>query len=80
LIISLAEEDTVAVNQYIEKYKSLQKGASPASIASTLAGIYSGAGNLEKAEEYYRQALSLEPNNLSSISLQELNLKDVYKD
>jgi tetratricopeptide (TPR) repeat protein len=36
---------------------------SEATIASSLGAIYQDAGIMAKAEEYYRQALSLEPDN-----------------
>lgn len=50
-------------NEYIEKYKSIQieNSIPEANIASNLARIYSEAGNLDKAEDYYRKALTLEP-------------------
>jgi tetratricopeptide (TPR) repeat protein len=54
--------DTIEANQYIEKYKSISKenSASEAAIETGLAGIYSEADIQDKAEIYYRQALSLE--------------------
>ena len=59
-ILSLTEGNDKAANSYIEKYKSLCKenSWSEKDITTDLAGIYSGAGMLEKAEQYYRQALS----------------------
>lgn len=62
-ILALYEGKTKKANEYIEKYKSIQKENSQpeATIASNLARIYSEAGNLDKAEEYYREALTLEP-------------------
>ncbi len=62
-IISLAEGDPLEANRYIEKFRSIVKSESlsEAEIALNLAGIYEEAGVLGKAEEYYRQALSLEP-------------------
>jgi tetratricopeptide (TPR) repeat protein len=65
-ILSLSIGKTNAANEYINKYISLRKEsrASEAVIATNLASIYSDAGILDKAEEYYRQALSLEPDNL----------------
>jgi tetratricopeptide (TPR) repeat protein len=49
----------------ILRYISIRKdnSGSEASITSNLAVIYSEAGIPDKAEEYYRKALSLEPNN-----------------
>jgi tetratricopeptide (TPR) repeat protein len=63
-ILSLTLADTVAANRYIEKLRPIMKQWQPeAAITRTLAWIYSEAGMLDKAEEYYRQALSLEPGN-----------------
>ena len=57
--------DTVAARRYKEKGMSLMKSMSmsDASIAAILASGYSNIGSMDKAEEYYRQALSLEPEN-----------------
>jgi tetratricopeptide (TPR) repeat protein len=65
-ILSFTEGDTIEANHYIKEYKSLIKdnSSSEADIASKLAFIYSETGNLNKAEEYYNQALSLEPDNI----------------
>jgi tetratricopeptide (TPR) repeat protein len=64
-ILSLIEKDTIVSNDYFEKYKSLleENSASESEIETNLANIYSEAGILDKAEKYYRQALSLEPEN-----------------
>jgi tetratricopeptide (TPR) repeat protein len=64
-ILSLTEGDTVTANRYIENYKSIRKenSASKAMIESGIAGIYSEAGILYKAEESYRQAISSSPKN-----------------
>jgi tetratricopeptide (TPR) repeat protein len=69
-ILSLSEGDTLSANRYIEKYISILKGNSitESIIASYLAGIYSEASVMDKAEEYYRQALSLEPENTVRIN------------
>lgn len=63
-VLELSEGKTKAANEYIEKYVSLCKdySVSDAAISSYLALIYSKAGILDKAEEYYRKALSLEHN------------------
>jgi tetratricopeptide (TPR) repeat protein len=63
--LSLTEGDEKEAKDYIDKYISIRKenSASEAAIATSLAGIYSDAGILDKAEEYYRQALTLEPGN-----------------
>ena len=64
-ILSFTEGDTIAANQYIEKCRSILKGnsSSEADITSGLAQIYFEAGILDKAEKYYRQALSIEPKS-----------------
>jgi Tfp pilus assembly protein PilF len=61
----LSEGKSETANDYIEKYKSVLKenSATEATITSSLASIYTEAEILDKAEEYYRQALSLEPEN-----------------
>jgi tetratricopeptide (TPR) repeat protein len=63
--LSLTEGDTVSANDYINNYISISKerSISDASIANNLALAYEDASILNKAEEYYRQALSLEPEN-----------------
>jgi tetratricopeptide (TPR) repeat protein len=63
--LSLTENDTSSANKYISNYISLSKerSISDASIANNLALAYEGAGILDRAEKYYRQALSLEPEN-----------------
>jgi len=62
-ILAFTEDDTDEANRYIEKFISASKisAASEVTIASDLAGIYSEADIPDKAEEYYRKALSLEP-------------------
>jgi tetratricopeptide (TPR) repeat protein len=64
-ILSLIDGDTVEANDYIQKYIYLSKerSASDASIIDNLAMIYEQAGILDKAEKYYREELSLEPEN-----------------
>jgi len=62
-ILSLKEGDTVATDRYIKKYIFVCKDISysEAVITTNLAAIYSEADILDKAERYYRQALTLEP-------------------
>ena len=57
------EGDTAAAGKYIEKFVSILREGSEneASIADAMAGFYSEAGSLDKAEKYLRQALALEP-------------------
>ena len=63
--MSLMEGNTDEANQYAEKLITGWKGNSEtdASISRNLARIYLEAGLVDKAEAYYRKALSLEPEN-----------------
>jgi tetratricopeptide (TPR) repeat protein len=65
IILALSENDSITAKRYIGKYKSISKknSSSEAAISTDLAYIYSEAGNQDKAEEFYRKALSLEPEN-----------------
>jgi TolB-like protein/tetratricopeptide (TPR) repeat protein len=58
----LSDGDTVAANKYIKKYITIKKedASSEADIKSDLAGIYSEAGVLDRAETYFREAISLD--------------------
>jgi tetratricopeptide (TPR) repeat protein len=64
-ILSLVEKDTIQANQYIQRLESVLKEntRSEADILTSLAWIYAEAGIPDKAEEYFRKALSLEPEN-----------------
>jgi Tfp pilus assembly protein PilF/TolB-like protein len=64
-ILALSERDTILANKYIEKYISNRRenSWSEAAIMSDLAGAFFMYGNLKEAEEYYRKALSFEPEN-----------------
>jgi Tfp pilus assembly protein PilF len=66
-ILSLVESDTITANQYIDKFIALDKDYSlpEAGIMKRVAEIYSEAGILNKAEEYYRKALSVLPKSPS---------------
>ena len=77
-IISLTEGDTVTANHNIKKYMNLNKEglASEAAITTNLASIYSESDNLDKAEEYFREALSLEPERSVRINNLALFLID----
>jgi tetratricopeptide (TPR) repeat protein len=63
--LSLTEGDTIAANRYIRNYISLSKerSVSDATISNSVALTYEEAGMLNKAEEYYRKALLLQPEN-----------------
>jgi len=65
-ILALSKGDTILANQYIGEYKLLRKANlwSDAKILNGLAVIYSRGGYSDIAEKYYRQALSLEPDNI----------------
>ena len=62
-VLALSEGKTKDANNDIEKYQSINKesSASEALIAVNLASIYSEGGIQDKAEEFYRKALSLTP-------------------
>jgi tetratricopeptide (TPR) repeat protein len=64
-VLALSENKTRVANNYIDKYRTIRKEnfVPEASIMNSIAAIYSEAGILEKAEEYFRQALLLEPDN-----------------
>jgi tetratricopeptide (TPR) repeat protein len=66
-ILALSEGKTKDANEYINKYISIRKEESwsEADIAWGLGVIYYQADILDKSEEYFRQALSLEPDNPS---------------
>jgi tetratricopeptide (TPR) repeat protein len=64
-ILSLSQGDSVATNHFIEKLLSILKENSwhDVDIIANLAFIYDEANMLDKAEEYYRKARLLEPEN-----------------
>jgi tetratricopeptide (TPR) repeat protein len=64
-ILALSERDQDNANKYIEKYLSVlrENSTSEAGITSAVAEIYNEANIPDKAEEYYRKALSFEPEN-----------------
>jgi AraC-like DNA-binding protein/tetratricopeptide (TPR) repeat protein len=63
--LALIKKDTSEAGRIIEKYISARKVQSwtEARIITTLGAFYQEAGLLDKAEEYFRQALCLEPEN-----------------
>jgi tetratricopeptide (TPR) repeat protein len=69
-ILALSRGNQKEANKYIEKYIALRKENSlpEAALATNLANIYLDAGVIDKAEEYFRQALSLEPGNPSRLN------------
>ena len=64
-VLSLTEGDTISANRYIDKFRSINKNASISEpdILIKLGDLYWEAALLDKAEEYYRQALLLEPES-----------------
>ena len=64
-VMELADDDTVSANKFINKGISLleENMVSEAEISSYLASVYSEAGVKNQALQFYRQALSLEPEN-----------------
>jgi tetratricopeptide (TPR) repeat protein len=62
-VLSFYEGDEIAASGYIEKLKTILKenASSEPGIITNLAMIYSEAGILDLAEQYFRQALSMEP-------------------
>ena len=69
-ILSLSLNKSRKANEYLKKYISDQKAKSlsEADIAFDLALIYSEANLFDKAEKYYREALSLKPDNLTLLN------------
>jgi AraC-like DNA-binding protein/tetratricopeptide (TPR) repeat protein len=65
-ILALSENDTVAANRYFEKYIVTHRKRYPtweSEIPATRGWIYSEAGYPDKAEEYFRKAISMDENN-----------------
>jgi tetratricopeptide (TPR) repeat protein len=69
-ILALSEGNIDSARRFIDKYISIRKEKSftEASITTSLAEIYSDAGILDRAEEYYYGALSIEPENPSMMN------------
>jgi len=64
-VLALSEGRTKQAEKYISRYISVEQERSvkEPSILNNLGLLYTDAGLLEKAEEFYRKALSLEPGN-----------------
>lgn len=64
-VLAISEDKTKEAEEYISKYTAIRKdmAAPEAAISAGIASIYEESGKYDKAEEYYRQALSLEPEN-----------------
>ena len=69
-ILYLTIKDTVTANRYIEKFVSICKDIpiSEVDIEPGLGYLYTEGGFLDKAEECYRKALSLAPENPSCLN------------
>ncbi len=59
---ALSLGDTARARGYISEYLS-RNNFNKAQINSSLGGLYSGAGIIDKAEKYYRLAVNLDPKN-----------------
>jgi len=81
-ILFLTVGNIVSANHVIEKYIKILKdnSESDAAIAAKLGEIYSGAHLLDKAEEYYTQALNLEPESHTRLNSFAWFLIDKDKD
>jgi tetratricopeptide (TPR) repeat protein len=69
-ILAFTEKDTVKAKKYIDGYISGRRNLShfEPSIMNGVAGIYSEAGIMDKAEKYYCKALSLQPEDPDRIN------------
>lgn len=81
-VLSLSENDTILARKHIEKLISFceDNSISEADINAELGWIYWEAGNLDKAEEYFREALSLQPENPNRMNTLANRLFDRNKD
>ena len=62
-ILAFSENDTVSAKKYIEKILNIRRGNSDneADIENDLGDLYKESGMQDKAEEFYRKAILLEP-------------------
>ena len=69
-ILLLSEKDTIAANRKIERFITVcnNNSWSDVHVTSDVAEIYSEAHFLDKAEKFYRKALSLDPENPDCIN------------
>ena len=84
-VLALSEGDTINGRENINKYILLQnkERISEADLKTSIAEIYSEAGNLDNAEKFYREAITLQPydnnslNNLAYFLIdKEINIKE----
>jgi tetratricopeptide (TPR) repeat protein len=68
--LSLTEGDSVKANKHIKRYVSILKSNSNSEVDMLwgLAGLYSNAGILDKAEDYCRKVLSLQPDSAETLN------------
>jgi tetratricopeptide (TPR) repeat protein/AraC-like DNA-binding protein len=68
-LMAFSEKDTNRANRYMAKYLAAKKkvSSSTADIEEGLGDIYFQAGLMEKAEGYYRRALSLDTVNMNRV-------------
>ena len=65
-ILALSEKDTTASNRYFKKYIVVHRQKFPnweAEIPASQGWIYSEAGYPDRAEEYFRKSISMDPDN-----------------
>ena len=89
-ILALTLNDTIEANKYLEKYRSvyldkyrsiIQEPKSLESSLNTTIAIFYWSANLpDKAENYYRKALSLEPDSLKRIYILDNSLFGTFQD
>jgi len=81
-VLALSEGKTKKGNEFIEKYKSILKESSvpEASIMTNVANIFWQSELLDKAESYFKQALSLEAVAIDGVNLLAYFLIDSDRD
>ena len=80
-VLSFAKKDTVEARRYLEKYASFCKdnSLSETDIATGVAWIYWKADIPDKAEQYFRNALLLDPENPGKMKTLANRLIDMNK-
>jgi TolB-like protein/Tfp pilus assembly protein PilF len=75
-ILAYAENDSVLAKKYINRFIDKRKAnsATEAEIDIDLGDFYAASGKLDRAEEYYLKAISLEPENTGRL----VRLADFY--
>jgi tetratricopeptide (TPR) repeat protein/TolB-like protein len=65
-ILAFSEKDSVLAKNYIEKFitKSRENSAPEVEIISNLGDLFAEAGMFDRAEENYRNAIALDPENM----------------